>query len=235
MKTFLYVLIVFSMLVTRFLATDVSASVAETNSNALYSALIEAGTSTALTNVLLKCRTLPVERQEEILALCLRQMANTEKIPFVEGEGSEIHDLSVVCGRCAWLASKLLNVDLPPMTPLTQERQIAETRRIIVDAVQEWRKRAGPPADEIAKAPFDRRLSMAQMGSTSPSLLAVLAEDADPFVRRAVATNRKTHPSVLGKLATSDSDPEVRSAALDNLKKARTEIPSGGATLKHIP
>lgn len=227
MKTF-YILISIGMLVIHCQAMDAPSAVAEpTNAGALYGALMDARTSAALTNVLVQYHELPLERQEEMLALCLKEMYSHEKVLIEEFAIQEPQDLSVVCGRCAWFAGRVLNLQLPSVNSQTPRKEIAETKSTILKAIKERRKIAAPTMNEVVQEPLDKRLALALTDSTAPSLLSVLAQDADATVRRAVAANNKTPPSALAKLASSDANAEVRKTALENLEKARTVIPRG--------
>lgn len=199
-----------------------------TNASALYEALMDARTSGALTNVLVQYHALPLERQEVMLALCHKGMDNPEKVLIEEVAKQESQDLSVVCGRCAWFAGRVLDIQLPSMNAQTPRKEIAETKSAILKAIKERRKKAASTMNEVAQEPLDKRLALAQTDSTEPSLLSVLAEDADATVRLAVAANSKTPPSALAKLASGDANAEVRKTALENLEKARTVIPPEG-------
>lgn len=192
-----------------------------------YNEMIAAENALALTNALAKFRTLQVEQQEKVLELCLKHIRDNENIPFDEGSLPLKHDLGTVNGRCVWFSSEVLNVSLPVVNAYSQERDIADARRMIVDAVQEWRHNLELSNKEILQMPLFRRIDMSSSGAAAPNELAVLAEDSSAEIRLAVARNSRTPISSLVRLASTDVSSAVREAAINNLKVARTLKPNG--------
>ena len=193
----------------------------------LYNEMIAAENALALTNALAKFRTLQEEQQEKVLELCLKHIRDNESIPFDEGSLPLKHDLGTVNGRCVWFSSEVLNVSLPVVNAHSQERDIADARRVIVDAVQEWRHNLELSNKEILQMPLFRRIDLSSSGAAAPNELAVLAEDSSAEIRLAVARNSRTPVSSLARLAGTDASPAVREAAINNLKVARTLKPNG--------
>jgi hypothetical protein len=124
------------------------------------------------------------------------------------------HNLSLASGRAAWLAEKMLGSSLPPITGTTSEKVLAETRGLLQTKQNEI---DGARYDgvlkllreEIPKLPLERRLELAQTNSIDVILLGVLAFDADPRVRLAVAKNDLTDGRHLRELMEREKEGEI--------------------------
>lgn len=226
MKKPMFLTLVACMFLGKCMALDSCAQM-DGDGVSFYSEMIAAENALALTNALAKFRMLQVEQQEKVLELCLNHIRDNESIPFDEGSLPLKHDLGTVNGRCVWFSSEVLNVSLPVVNAHSQERDIADARRMIVDAVQEWRHNLELSNKEILQMPLFRRIDLSSSGAAAPNELAVLAGDSSAEIRLAVARNSRTPISSLARLASTDASQAVREAAINNLKVARTLKPNG--------
>jgi hypothetical protein len=130
-------------------------------------------------------------------------------------------DIFIEGGRCAWALEYLTGGELPTISESSSEKDIRAAGYEIWFRIQE----ASIPKEErmdLTKLAPEERLKLAKSEDTHVVVLAKLAKDKEFAVRKAVASNFKTSVHTLRSLADSDSEPDVRSAAVENLKRART-------------
>lgn len=192
----------------------------------VYDELSDARNYATLTNVLQKCKMLSWEDQEKVLMRCLNNIRTSNEVPFDEPFSNKVHDLSLVQGRNAWLISNMLSVELPLVNASTSEQNSSGIRKMVFDKMLKVKieKKAQSAAllkDELINKTLEDREELARQTSSDITLM-VLAKDENAGVRRIVAANLATHPSVLAELAENDPDSDVRNTAIKNLEKART-------------
>jgi hypothetical protein len=142
------------------------------------------------------------------------------KMPKVENGPVLKQDIFIVGGRCAWALEYLTGGELPTISELSSEKEMRAADYEVWLRIEE----ASVPEKEridLSKLAREERLKLAASQDSMAVVLAGLARDKDVAVRKAVASNLKTSIHTLRSLADNDSDPAVRSAAKENLKRAR--------------
>lgn len=215
MKQIFYIISVILFLNLQLTMSAVISSGSEKATD-LFNAIMNTHANTSLTNVLEKCQALPLEEQMTLLGLCLRNLDNGKTIGYEGPNDNKMHDISLVSGRSAWLASKMLNKELSPINARTSKREAAEVRGAILQAISDKRWEIAYSTYASIKCLLSDKLRLAESNSTKRELLVILAEDPDISVRKAVATNPKTPVATLVKLSKSDPDAEVREIARKN-------------------
>jgi len=192
---------------------------------ALYRAMMGAENDSTLGELLERCQKLSAEQQEVILGKCLTGMGDgsDERLPFHNRSAEQGHDLSLVRGRCAWIAGRTLGVDLPPVTRKTPRKDVSKVRLTITKAIEEKRRESVTLLmSQFPRMPLSHRRKLAESNASKATVLEALSHDSSADVRQAVATNRNTHLSVVSKLASGDENASVRKAARENLETIRT-------------
>jgi hypothetical protein len=224
------VIVLFSIMLTLGLSLPVHALSTENvlKVRDLYAEFTNAHNHVEITNVLVKAQKEEWVVQEYIVGHCLTNCSARNKLIFDEAVVQGKHDLSLLGGRCAWIASNLLNTEVPPINAETSKETITKAEKLVSNASYKRQRLEFLSAIERAKVempkkPLKERQGLAGIASTKPSILAALAEDSDVSVRRSVAANARTPFDSLDKLVL-DVDAEVREVALDNKMHARTFI-----------
>jgi hypothetical protein len=166
--------------------------------------------------------------QKQLILLCLRKAGSLDlrrvelSSPDPKGKPSVV--LIEEGSLYVDLVGRLLGIGLPTIRKGMDEREIARTVIEIHQRVIEALEVPKPVDPALLSAEERRRLARSE--DAHPDLLTTLAEDQDALVREAVAANPATPGRVLSRL-TKDAAAEVRAAAWENLKYARTSSDVG--------
>lgn len=226
MKRVLFIFVMISSLTLTALSVEAEIS-GNDKAQRLFADIMSAQEYPLMHNAYEKTLSMPKEQLEEILALCIKNISDYNTLHI---EGRTIpskHDITTIGGRSAWLASNILNVELPEINAKASTDDIAAARRLIILAVRENRDYYEKEhAKEINELSLTEKIIHAKSKSTKAFVLSLLSEDENIDVRKAVASNPSSTPSILVRLAQDDSDIDVRKLALENLERTRMVPPN---------